>query len=61
MNIAELRDKSVEELCVLRDDLKKEMAQAVLDAHGRGEHAHIGPRKKDMARILTVLHDKQNH
>lgn len=61
MNMAELHDKSVEELRVMRDDLKKDLAQAVLEAHGRGEHAHVGPRKKDLARILTVLHSKQKH
>ncbi len=59
MNMTELRDKLPEELHAMADTVKKEMAQAVLDARSRGEHAHIGARKKDLARILTVIHQKR--
>ncbi len=59
MNVSELRDKSIEELHIMSDHIKKDMAQMVLDAQSRGEHAHIGTRKKDLARVLTVLHEKR--
>lgn len=55
----ELREKSLEELRGMADDLKKDIVQTTLTARGRGEHAHCKTRKKDLARIMTIMREHE--
>ena len=58
----ELRDQSVEELEATLLDLRKQLFQLVTEAKqsSKFEKAHRIPlTKKDIARVLTVLSEKQ--
>lgn len=58
----DLRDQSIEELDVKYEDLRKELFQLSNEARiaKKAEKPHaIRQKKKDIARLLTVRHEKQ--
>lgn len=61
MKLVELREKTNDELQVIGDDLKKKIHQQRMDIAVRKtqDHAIIRNAKKDLARVMTVLREKQ--
>lgn len=62
LKAVELRDQSVEELEALLEDLRKEVYELVNDVRKtkKNESPHlIKQKKKAIARVLTVLREKQ--
>ena len=58
----DLRDKSVEELAVDYEDQRNELFRLINEAKiaKKAEKPHlIRGKKKDIARLLTVMHEKQ--
>lgn len=61
MKLVELREKNRDELLIVCDDLKKDIHQQRMDLAIRKtqDHAKIKKSKKDLARVMTVLREKQ--
>ncbi|MGZ6330084.1 MAG: 50S ribosomal protein L29 [Parachlamydiaceae bacterium] len=58
----DLRDQSIEELEAARDDARKAlfMLRNEMNQGGKVEKPHrIRQQRKEIARLLTVLHEKQ--
>ena len=62
MKISEIRDMSAAELTTKLDDLKKELfaLRFQLAANQLDNPTRIKAVKKDIARIMTILHQKNN-
>jgi large subunit ribosomal protein L29 len=58
---AEIRDKSVEELASLQKELRSELFKARIQNHTNqlDSTAKLGKLRKDIARINTVLHQRE--
>ncbi len=61
MKTVELREKNIEELYVLADDLKAQIHQKKMDIALNKEQNHRSIRnaKKDLARVMTVITQKK--
>lgn len=58
----DLRDKNVEELAHDYEDVRRELFQLINEAKvaKKAEKPHkIREKRKDIARLLTVMHEKQ--
>ena len=61
MTSREIREKTIEELKILAKDLKEELFKLRMKSGtGQLEKPHrLGEIKKDIARVLTILKEKQ--
>jgi len=61
MKVVELREKNIEELYVLLDDLKKQIHQNRMDfmLNKSQDSNSISSAKKDLARIKTIIKEKE--
>ena len=61
MEVTDLREKNVKELKELETKVRKELLDAKLHlaAGGLKDKSLIGKKKKEIARILTVLNEKK--
>lgn len=58
----DLRDKSIEELAVDYEEQRKELFQLINEAKAakKAEKPHLlRGKRKDIARLLTVMHEKE--
>ena len=62
MTPSEIREKTIEELKTLANDLKEEFFKLKMQAGtGQLEKSHrLGEVKKDIARVKTILKEKQS-
>ena len=61
MKIVELREKNIDELRVIADDLRAEIHQKRMDVamNTASDHGVIAKSKKELARVMTVISEKQ--
>jgi ribosomal protein L29 len=61
MKVVELREKNIEELLVVADELKAKIHQEKMDLamNKKANDGVIRNAKKDLARVKTVLKEKQ--
>ncbi|PID51740.1 MAG: 50S ribosomal protein L29 [Candidatus Moraniibacteriota bacterium] len=61
MKIVELREKTTDELQVIAQDLQQEIHQKRMDVamNIAKDHGVIRNKKKDLARVKTVLNEKK--
>ncbi len=61
MKIVELREKNIDELRVIADDLRADMHQKKLEIamNTASDHGVIAHAKKDLARVMTVIGEKE--
>ncbi len=62
MKVVELREKTVDELLVLADELRASIHQTQMDLMMKKSQNNCDIRKarKDLARVMTVLGEKRN-
>jgi ribosomal protein L29 len=62
MKIVELREKTIDELRIIADDLKVQIHQKKMDiaTNKAVDHGMIVKNKKELARVLTVINEKIN-
>lgn len=61
MKVVELREKNIDELHVIADDLKSQIHQTKMDVamNTSQETGSIRNMKKDLARVMTVINEKE--
>lgn len=61
MKVVELREKNVDELCVVADELRASIHQNTTDVmlNKTKVHSAIYAAKKDLARVMTVINEKR--
>ncbi|MEA3323499.1 MAG: 50S ribosomal protein L29 [Patescibacteria group bacterium] len=63
MKVVELREKSIEELLIVADELKVSIHQNQVDIvmNKSQNNYDIRNAKKDLARVLTVIKEKESN
>lgn len=63
MKVVELREKSIEELLIVADELKVSIHQNQVDiAMNKSQNNYdIRNAKKDLARVLTIIKEKESN
>ncbi|PID52354.1 MAG: 50S ribosomal protein L29 [Candidatus Moraniibacteriota bacterium] len=61
MKIVELREKNVDELHVIADDLRADIHQKKLEIsmNTASDHGVVAKNKKELARVMTVISEKE--
>lgn len=61
MKIVELREKNIDELRVIADDLRSGIHQKRMEVamNTAGDHGVIAKSKKELARVMTVIAEKE--
>ena len=62
MKVVEIREKSIDELLKVADDLKADIHQSRMDLmmNKSQKSSDIRKAKKDLARVMTVIREKKN-
>jgi len=63
MKVVELREKSIDELLKVVDDLKASVHQSQMDLmmNKSQKNSDIHNTKKDLARVMTVIEEKKRN
>ncbi|MFA5986842.1 MAG: 50S ribosomal protein L29 [Parcubacteria group bacterium] len=61
MKVVELREKNIDELLIVAEDLRGKIHQSVMDItlNKSKEHNKITCAKRDLAQVMTVIGEKK--